>query len=368
MPVEVKRKRLRHILRRRKTTIGAAPGLLNADPTALPTHLDVVGYSLDAIAEKRLSSVDEIDAMRERWPLVWVNVTGLQDVASIERIGQAFGLHRLALEDVLSVHQRPKLEEYSDHFFVVLRMLRAEGTSEQISVFFGAGFVITFQEREGDCFEPVRHRLRQGSPRIRGGGSDYLAYALVDAVVDAYFPALEQLGDKLDRVETTVLERPIPGVVREVAEVKHELLALRRAVWPLREAVSALQRQESALVAAETRIYLRDCYDHTVQLIDLIESYRELAGGLLDSYMTGVSFRTGEITKVLTIIATVFIPLTFVAGIYGMNFDSSKSPYNMPELGWKWGYPAALGLMALITVLLVIYFRRKGWIGDGPKT
>jgi len=361
MTLKRRRRRLYH---RRQAKVGAEPGLLSIDPAATPTRVEIIGYSGEGLVEERLDSVSQIEAHRARWPMLWVNVIGLKDIAVVEQVGDIFGLHRLSLEDVLNVHQRPKVEEYNDYFYIVVRLLaRAQQLDpEQVSIFFGQRFVVTFQEREGDCFEPVRHRLRRGKPRIRTGGADFLAYALTDAVVDACFPVVEQFTERLEQVENAVIEHPRPGILEQINDIRHELLTLRRAIWPLREAVSVLQRQESALITAETRIYLRDCYDHTIQLMELVETSRELAGGLTEAYLGSLSIRTGEITKVLTIIATVFIPLTFIAGLYGMNFDRSK-PLNMPELGWSWGYPAALTLMAVVATLLVMFFRRRGWIG-----
>jgi magnesium transporter len=230
-------------------------------------------------------------------------------------------------------------------------------------MFLGLGFLLSFQERAGDCFDPVRKRIREGRGRMRHSGPDYLAYALLDAVVDSYFPVLQDCGDRLDVLEDKMFLRPDPHTAGHIHLVRRDLLAVRRAVWPLRECISSLTHDPDELVSDETRLYLRDCYDHSVQIIDLLESYRDLAGGLMDTYLSLVSQRMNEIMKVLTIYAAIFIPLTFVAGIWGMNFDTGASGWNMPELGWAFGYPAAIALMVTLAVGQLFWFRRKGWIG-----
>jgi len=365
MTKHVRRKRRRRQPNWHKPPVGAEPGLLTPDPSAPPAQLELIAYSPEQMIETKISSVEEVAALRGRWPMAWLNIVGVQDVGTVERVGRLFNLHPLALEDVRNVHQRPKLEEYPDHLYIVVRLLDHEKqlATEQVSLFVGKDFVVSFLEDPGDCFDPVRRRLRQGKLRIRQGEPDYLAYTLIDAVIDAYFPVVERFSDRLDSVESQVIESPGTEVLHEVQEIKHDLLTLRRTIWPMREVVGALHRQESPLIRAETRIYLRDCYDHTVQLMDLLEMYRELAAGMMDAYLTSLSIRTGEVTKLLTIIATVFIPLTFVAGLYGMNFKTDKSPWNMPELEWYWGYPFVLAVMASVALTMVLYFRRKGWLG-----
>jgi magnesium transporter len=241
--------------------------------------------------------------------------------------------------------------------------LRERLESEQISIFVGKNFVLTFQEREGDCFEPVRERIRAGRGRIRKEGPDYLTYAIIDAVVDNYFPILEHYGERIEGLEAEVITSTTDETIAKIHDIKRDLLSLRRAIWPKREALSALSREPQPVFSDETRVYLRDCYDHTVQLMDMVETYRELASGLMDVYLTSVSNRMNEVMKVLTIIATIFIPLGFVAGVYGMNFNQETSAFNMPELGWKYGYLYCLGLMAVIAAGLLVYFRRKGWLG-----
>jgi magnesium transporter len=296
-------------------------------------------------------------------------VVGLANVELIAKLGEEFELHRLALEDVVNVHQRPKAEEFEDHIFIVTRMLLSDSPddSEQISLFIGEGYLLTFQEREGDCFEPVRKRLRDGRGRIRSSPPDYLCYALIDAIIDGYFPVLEHYGERLEDIEDAVVTDPEPEHVQVLHDLKRELLLVRRSVWPLREMINAIIRDEHKLFTEPTRVYLRDCYDHVIQLIDIIETYREIASGLIDVYISSVGAKMNEIMKVLTIIATIFIPLGFMAGLYGMNFDSSVSPWNMPELHTRYGYPIALLAMVLIGGGMLYYFWRKGWIGSGRR-
>jgi magnesium transporter len=356
----------RKLLRiRRRAAIGAPPGTLLADPEAPPPRLSVLVYDAERCEEAVLDTPDAYQDYRRDWPMLWADVEGLGDADVVQRVGDVFGLHRLALEDVLNTYQRAKTEEYSDHVFVVARMTlldHGELHSEQIGLFVGRGWLVTFQERPGDCFDPVRDRIRQARGRIRVGGPSYLAYALLDAIVDNYFPVLEHYGERLEDLEDDVVQNPTPDVVNAIRSIRRDLLGLRRAVWPMREAIGALMREGNAFVDDETRVYLRDCYDHTIQVIDLLENYREIASGLMDVYLSSVSNRMNEIMKVLTIIATVFIPLTFVVGVYGMNFNTSVSRWNMPELAWRWGYPAVWGVMLLIALGLFLYFRRKRWI------
>jgi magnesium transporter len=348
----------------KRVPVGAPPGTLIADPASAPTRISFFGYDSTDLVERQGATVAELAGAIRDHDVTWVNIDGLADLGLIEQIGELFGLHRLALEDVVNVHQRPKVEEFEDHLFIVTRMLadiRGSNT-EQIALFLGHGFVLTFQEQAGDVFEPVRDRLRRHKGRIRGQGADYLAYALLDAVIDGYFPALERRGDTLEWLENQVLDNPRPKLVRAIHEVKRDLIEFRRAIWPQRDMLNALLREENELIKDQTRLYLRDCYDHTIQLIDLIETYREISASLVDIYLSGVSNRMNEIMKVLTIMATIFIPLGFIASLYGMNFDTTVSPWNMPELKWAFGYPFALGLMLAVAGGLLYYFWRRGWL------
>lgn len=344
---------------------GTPPGTLRDRPEQPPPEVRVIAYGPHEMTEAAVDDLSMLAEMRGRWPVLWVNVDGLGDAGTIRRLGEIFGLHRLALEDVLNVPQRAKAEAYGDHLFVVARMalLEPEPDTEQVSLFLGPGFVLSLQERRGDCFEPVRERIRTSHGRIRSAGPDYLGYALLDAIVDHYFPVLEAYGDRLEEIEERLLERPTRGLMARIHQVKRELTGLRRTVWPMREAVAALARDPHDLVTEETRVYLRDCYDHVVQSMDLVESYRDLASSLTDLYLSSVSNRMNEVMKVLTMFTAIFVPLGFIAGLYGMNFDYGESPLNMPELHWYWGYPFALSLMAAVVLLLVIFFWRQGWIG-----
>lgn len=362
-----KKKRRLRIGRRtfRHVQPGAPPGTLRADPEAPPPRITVIAYGRDELTEREVERAEELEGLVGRHPVTWVNVDGLGDTAVLQVIGRTFGLHPLALEDVVNVFQRAKLEHFGEHLFFVGRMVHRQEhlDSEQLSMFLGDDFLLTFQERPGDCFEPVRERLRSGRETIRAKGPDYLAYALVDALIDSFFPVLEVYGELLGDLEAEVLGRPHPDTAPRIQEAKRDLLALRRAAWPHREAVNQLWRDDTPLIQDATRVYLRDCYDHVVQLMDLVENYREMGSGLMDLYLSMLSNRMNDVMKVLTIIATVFIPLGFIAGVYGMNFDPEVSPWNMPELGWAWGYPYALGLMAAVAAMMVWYFHRKGWIG-----
>ena len=346
---------------RPRTAPGAAPGTIQVDPKAPKPVIRIMAYGSADLEEVEVSSVDQIRAMLGKQAVTWVNVDGLGDVDTLRALGEIFDLHKLALEGVANTNQRPKVEAWPDQFFIVTRMIHLHEdhlTTEQCSVFLGKGFVLTFQERQGDCLDPVRERIRGASGRIRKRGADYLAYATLDAIVDSYFPVLEQYGEHLEALEDEVIENPIPATIAAVHQVKRDLLTFRRAVWPLREAINTLQRDESDLVSDTTQVFLRDCYDHTIQVIDMVETYREIGSGLLDAYMSSVSNKMNEVMKVLTIIATIFIPLTFVAGIYGMNFE------NMPELSWKYGYLYVWGVMAVLVTGLVWFFGRKGWLGS----
>lgn len=337
-------------------------------------------YGVFGCEEHAVTNLDEFAKHIGDQPVTWLNIDGVKHAPTVEQIGRMFGLHPLALEDVVHVHQRAKVEEYDGVLFIVARMVRlSDGPAdtstgsesaerirletEQVSIFLGPNFVITFQEEgDEDCLEPVRERLRKNSGRIRQSGPDYLAYTILDAVTDGYFPVLEWYSDQLDDVEDALDTRYDPQELRRIHDIRTDLLTLRRLAWPLREAFQNLQRDSHSRIAPETRIYIRDCYDHTVQILDVLETYREICADLREFYFSTLSQRTNEIVKVLTIISTIFIPLSFVAGVWGMNFNPHASPWNMPELESRYGYPAALTLMFLIFVALMVYFWRKGWL------
>ena len=342
-----------------------APGSITPPADAPAPQIRVIAYSADHAVDVSVNDPREINQYLHRHPVVWVNVDGIGDAKIIKTLGEIFNIHRLALEDVTHVRQRPKLDDFPQHLYIVARMLERVDDkldTDQLSLFLGKDYVLTFQERAGDCFDEIRKRITSDHSLLRTSGPDLLAYAILDAVVDDYYPVLEADGDALEDIEDDLLEAPTPERAASVHVIKRDLLVLRRAVWPLREAISGLHRGVSPLISAETRIYFRDCYDHTVQLIDLLEVYRELATSLMDLYMSSVSNRMNEIMKVLTIISTIFMPLTFIVGIYGMNFHTDASKWNMPELKWPYGYPLVMGLMALIALSMIVYFWRKGWL------
>ena len=351
------------LVRRRSVKSGLPPGTLihiGERKTEKP-RITIIDYDETQFKEKEAKKIEECFPFKDKPTVTWINVDGIHQVEIIEKLGSHFGLHPLLLEDILNTEQRPKMEDFGDYIFVVLKMLYYDGKgdeieAEQVSLILGSNFVISFQEREGDVFDPIRERIRQGKGRIRQAGADYLAYALLDAIVDSCFLILETLGERIEDTEQQLATNPTPETVHLIRKLKKEMLILRKSVWPLREVVSGLERCESALIQKSTGAYLRDVYDHTIQVMDTVESLRDMVSGMLDIYLSSISNRMNEVMKVLTIFAAIFIPLTFVAGIYGMNFRF------MPELGWRWGYPMILIVMASIAAGMLGYFRRKKWL------
>ena len=341
---------------------GLPPGTLVhvGDRKGEKVKISVIDYTKEHAKERIVKRVEDCFPYKEKKSVTWINIDGLHDVKVIEKLGEHFKLHPLLLEDILNTGQRPKMEDYEDYFLFVAKMLYLDDDSriesEQISMVLGPGYVISFQERTGDIFDTIRDRIKQGKGRIRDMGSDYLAYALLDSIVDNYYQVLEKIGEKIERMEEVLLKKSTPKTLGEIHKLKRVLILLRKAIWPLREVVNGFQREESPLVTDITKVYLRDVYDHTVQVMDTIDTYRDMLTGMLDVYISTVSNKMNEVMKVLTIIATIFIPLTFIAGIYGMNFA------HMPELGSRWGYPAVILLMVIMTGLMLIYFRKKRWI------
>jgi magnesium transporter len=339
---------------------GAVPGSIepHAPEAVRPARLALVHYTAAGLVETEVERLEDCFPFLGQPGVTWINIDGLGDPGVLARAGDRFGFHPLALEDVVTAPQRPKLEAYSDHAFLVLRMVRLapELEEEQVSLFLGANYVVTVQERAGgDVFESVRERIRRDRGRIRRAGPDYLAYSLVDAVVDGYFPVLDGLGERLEALEDEAVTDPLASLLARIQHARRDLLSLRRGLWPTREAVLALLRDDSPLVSAETRTFLRDCHDHTVQALEIVETYRETASALIEIYLSAQNQRLNEVMKVLTVIATLFIPLTFIASIYGMNFEY------MPELRWRWSYPSVLGVMGAVAGSLLYYFRRRGW-------
>ena len=367
-PFRHRRQRARPI--RSAAPPGAAPGTLIVNPESPKPKLCVIAYNAEDFIERELSSAEEIQQYISKWPVVWVNIDGLGDEATLRRVADIFNLHHLTLEDIVNVYQRPKVEPYPDYLYFVFRDARLEGDRldvEQMSLIVGERWVITLQEHAGDSFDQVRHRLRRNRGNIRAKAADHLCYALLDAIIDAQFPLLESYGNRLEDIEDQVLSNPTRDAVAGLFEIKRELLHLRRAIWPQRDALSQVLRERLKPFTDETLLYLRDCYDHTIRIADMIESYRELSTAMMEVYLSSVSNRTNEIVKVLTMISVIFIPLTFIAGIYGMNFDTRR-PLNMPELRWPLGYIFSLALMATTVLGILWYFRRKGWIGKRPES
>jgi len=331
-----------------------------------PVTIDRIEFNEETLEWAEAAPLDAIDAPQEAQTTLWVNVDGVHDVDLVQALGTRFGLHPLEIEDIAHTGQRPKIEDYADHALFVLRMLRWNEDEnliddEQVSLAIGSSWVVSFQERKGDVFDPIRDRLRSNRGRIRRMGSDYLLYALVDAIVDHYFVILEALGDRIEVLGEQMAQDPDERDLASIRHLKRELLFMRKSVWPLREVLSSMQRDAAVAIHQDTAPYFRDVYDHTIQIIDTVETFRDMVSGLMDLYMSSISNRMNEVMKVLTIIATIFIPLSFVAGLYGMNFNTAVSPLNMPELDWYWGYPAALLLMAAVAGGLLIYFWRKRW-------
>jgi magnesium transporter len=342
---------------------GLSPGTLVhiGDKKIEKPKISIIDFSEKELHEKVAKKVEECFPYRDKRTVTWINVDGLHEPGLIESLGRHFRIHPLVLEDIVNTGQRPKMEGFEDYIFVVLKMLdydekTSEIRTEQVSLVIGKYFVISFQEREGDVFNTVRERIRKSKGKMRKRGSDYLAYALMDAVVDNYFIVLERMGEKTEDLEQELLSKPSSETLQTIHLLKRELILLRKSVWPLREAVSGLARGDSKLIKDNTIVYLRDVYDHTIQVIDTIESLRDTVSGMLDTYLSSISNRMNEVMKVLTIIATIFIPLTFIAGIYGMNFEY------MPELEWPWGYFAVWGVMAIVAIIMAIYFKRRGWL------
>jgi magnesium transporter len=348
--------------------VGASPGTLAIQSEERP-ELFLMDYGAHGFAEHPLERIDDcVPYLIDEHPSVtWIDVRGIGHTETFHRLGEIFKLHPLALEDVVNVPQRPKSDLYESHQLIVARMVRIDDDlqvhTEQLGILFGKGFVLTVQEEpEHDVLGCVRERIRQGRGTIRTRGADYLAYALLDAVIDAFFPVLEKLGERIEELELDAVAAR-QSMSKDIHDVKRDLLTIRRAIWPQRDLLSGLIRGESPLVEKETIVYLRDTYDHAVQVMDMVETYREIASGLMDLYLSGVSHRMNEIMKVLTILSTIFLPITFVAGVYGMNFDPDASPFNMPELKWRYGYLLSLTLMALSVGGLLLYYRSRGWIG-----
>jgi magnesium transporter len=349
---------------------GSPPGTLIIDADSQIPNIFLIDYNPNQTVDVTLATPEECQPYLDTESVSWVDVQGLGSEDVLQRLGKVFNLHPLLLEDAVNIPQRPKVDEYEGHLMFVAHMVNKQAESngfllEQVSLIVGRNYLLTIQEEpELDAFEPVRERIRHNKGAIRQQGTDYLAYSLIDAIIDGFFPVLEDYGERLEDLQDEVVSQPTKRTLDKIHRIKRELLLLRRAIWPQRDAINSLIREDSQLVSQPVRIYLRDCYDHTVQVIDMVETYRELASNLMDIYLSSISNRMNEVMQTLTVISTIFIPLTFIAGIYGMNFDRSASPVNMPELGWYYGYPSVLAVMLAIASSLLIYFWRRGWLSD----
>lgn len=348
---------------KRSNKTGLPPGTLVhiGEKKVEKARITIIDYDEVEFQEEEVETVKECFPFKDKPTVMWINIDGIHEIKIIEEIGKHFDIHPLILEDVLNTGQRPKMDDFENYIFIVLKMLyygedTKEIKTEQVSLILGLNFIISFQEKEGDVFNPVRERIRNSKGRIRKMGSDYLAYALVDAIVDNYFIILEKVGEEIEFLEEELVTDPRPETLQSIHRLKREMILLRKSVWPLREVIDALKRGESSLIHESTGIYLKDVYDHTIQIIDAIETFQDMISGMLDTYLSSISNRMNEVMKVLTIIATIFIPLTFIAGIYGMNFEY------MPELGWHWGYFMVWFIIIIVTISMIFYFRRKGWL------
>jgi magnesium transporter len=348
---------------------GTAPATLVVPPEyqGQKPVISLIEYDAHSIEERTIETMDELLPCLDNDKVSWINVDGLGDPEFIKRLGEHFRIHPLALEDIFNIGQRPKVDEYDRQLFIVLDMgyedKEGEVIFEQVCVVLAEQFVITIQEEDsGDVFNPVRQRLRDGGGNARFMKSDYLAYALIDAVIDQYFPIIESLGESMEDLQETLLDQPTRERLRELHDFKRLIGRIRRAIWPQREVLGRLMRDETGLVATRTKPFFRDCYDHTVIMVDILETFREATRNIMDIYLSSISIRTNEVMRVLTVISSIFIPLTFIAGVYGMNFDPKLSPFNMPELEWPFGYLFAICLMLAVAIGMIAFFKRKKWL------
>lgn len=351
------------IFKKRSKKIGMPPGTLVhvGEKKVDQVRLTVIDYDEEQIIRRELGSVEESLPFRDSATVSWLNIYGLHEPEILEKIGNYFGIHPLSMEDVLNTDQRPKLEVFDDYLFLVLKMIALDESSgdlniEQISIILGHNFVITVQERPGDVFTPLRKRLQEGVGRLRKRGADYLFYSIIDIIVDHYFLVLEIMGERIERLDEMVIDNTSAEIAQEIKMLKREILLLRKQILPLRDVLSSLNREEFSFIQPETGPFLRDLYDHQLQVVEALESYRDMLNGIMDIYFSNLSNRMNEVMKVLTIIATIFIPLTFIAGIYGMNFE------HMPELEWPWAYPAVWGIMMVVAAGMLYFFRKRKWL------
>jgi len=348
----------------RSKKAGLLPGTLVhiGDKLSDATKITLLDYEGDHYQEKNIDHIDELRAFKDRQAVSWVHIEGIHDTRILEQLGDVFGLHPLILEDILNTDQRPKMQDMGDYMFIVLKRFcntcdeHNDISAEQISVVLGPNYVISLQERSDALLDPIREHIKTSKGRIRKAGADYLAYSIIDMVLDSYFGILETLGDKIEIEEEALVNNPTPSTLRVIQHLKRDMIFLRKSIWPLRETISALERSESPLIQDTTGIYLKDIYDHAIQVIDTVETYREMLSGMIDIYLSSLSNRMNQVMKVLTIIATIFMPMTFLAGVYGMNFK------HFPELEWHWGYLLFWIINLTIAVVMLILFKRKKWL------
>ena len=353
---------MRAKFQKRSKKAGFSPGSLIhiGNRYAEKSKITLIRYDETFYWEKHLDTLADINNEKNKQGITWLNIDGLQDIKLFEDIGELFGLHPLVLEDILNTDQRPKMEDYGDYIYLVLKNFHGQENgnllSDQISIILGKDIILSFQERESGLFEPIKEKISKNKGRIRKSGADYLAHAIIDNIVDNYFVMLEDMGEKIEYLEDVLLKQTTPATLHAIHNFKRELILLRKSLWPLREAISSLERSDSPLINKSTGIYFRDIFDHTIAAIDTVETFRDMLSGMLDIYLSSTSVKLNQVMKVLTIIATIFMPLTFLAGVYGMNFKY------MPELELRWSYYGVLGIMAAIAILMLIYFKKKKWI------
>ena len=360
---------MKSFLKDSEKKIGQFPGSLiyMGEERSGKAKITVASFNAGSFREKVIEDPEDIKSFRKDNENLWVNIDGIQNTELIGKIGNVFNIHPLTQEDILNTMHRPKAEDHSEYIFLVVKMLSYNEDEnliklEHVSLIIGKDFVLSFQEDTIDEFNNTRESIRQNKGKIRELGVDYLAYRLLDFIIDNYFGVVEAVGDRIEDIEDELLGKPTQNTLEKIYKLKNDMIHVRRAIWPLREALSSLEKIESGIIKKTTNPYIRDLYDHIVQLIDTTENYREMISGMMDIYLSSISNRLNEVMKLLTIISTIFIPLNFIAGVYGMNFNTSKSPLNMPELNWYFGYPAVLLVMFIVAFGLFMYFKRKKWI------
>jgi magnesium transporter len=346
--------------------VGASPGTLREEVDAEASSFHVVAYGPEATETISVETVSDVQNLRETWDVVWLDVRGVGDLSTLKEVGETFGIPSLVLEDIQSHPQRTKAEYLENRLFVISHIPHWENglEFEEVAIWVESGLVITFHEQESEIFAPIYRRIFEARGQLRSLGADYLMYAILDTVIDKHYPILEQLGDQIDELDAEIVESRETEIISRIHSAKRNIDALHHSIRPQSDMVNSLIRRDGGFIEEQTVVYLRDCYDHAIQISEIASRYHEAANGLMSLYLSLSGHRLNEVMKVLTIVGTIFIPLTFIAGIYGMNFDPAVSPYNMPELSWYWGYPASLGIMASIGIMLTVFFWRKGWIGS----